>query len=302
MLLVKDKAEHKLLSRLNQLKNEKKLMTRCLYLKSSEIFKVPSVTPEAAVLAAHELCIFIAQQVNDPEGYVFLCDDHDIFVLAKGLTQKHVQAISASAASYMSAEMAASSGHLYDLQTRWSYVADLVDSKISARNKFEAQQRQALDIQARQLKKENILGLSLDENLVMTIAERRDARDTPEILFVEDDAFSRKLLNGVLKGEYLVSSGEDGQAAIMLYAVKAPDIVFLDIDLPDITGLDVLGKILQMDPRAYIVMLSGNGSRQNVMKSMELGAKGFVGKPFTREKLLAYIERCPTLKTKKKEI
>ena len=93
----------------------------------------------------------------------------------------------------------------------------------------------------------------------------------------------------------------DGQGALMGYVNKAPDVLFLDIGLPDIDGHAVLEKIFKLDPDAYVVMFSGNKDRDNVMKAVELGAKGFVGKPFTSEKLLQYIQKSPFIQAKQKK-
>ena len=84
----------------------------------------------------------------------------------------------------------------------------------------------------------------------------------------------------------------------MNYVNKAPDVLFLDIGLPDINGHDVLERLFKLDPQAYVVMFSGNGDRENVLKAVELGAKGFVGKPFTQEKLIQYIEKSPFIQEK----
>jgi two-component system chemotaxis response regulator CheY len=70
-------------------------------------------------------------------------------------------------------------------------------------------------------------------------------------------------------------------------------VLFLDIGLPDIDGLKVLERIFKLDPQAYVVMFSGNGSKEHIMRAVELGARGFVGKPFTKEKLFQYIEKSP---------
>ena len=86
----------------------------------------------------------------------------------------------------------------------------------------------------------------------------------------------------------------------MSYVNKAPDVLFLDIGLPDINGHEVLEKLFKLDPDAYVVMFSGNGDKENIMKAVELGAKGFVGKPFSQEKLLQYIQKSPFIQEKQK--
>ena len=87
----------------------------------------------------------------------------------------------------------------------------------------------------------------------------------------------------------------------MIYVNKAPAVRFLDIGLPDIDGHTVLKKVFEIDPDAYVVMFSGNGDKENVMKAVKTGAKGFVGKPFTKDKLYQYIDKSPFVQTKQKE-
>jgi DNA-binding NarL/FixJ family response regulator len=60
-------------------------------------------------------------------------------------------------------------------------------------------------------------------------------------------------------------------------------------------------RLLELDPDAYIVMLSGQGNRENILHSMQLGAKGFIGKPFTPEKLFSYVHKCPFVQEKRKK-
>ncbi len=66
--------------------------------------------------------------------------------------------------------------------------------------------------------------------------------------------------------------------------------------MPDVTRHELLEKIITIDPEAYIIMLSGNASQANIVQAMSLGAKGFIAKPFSREKIFQYIDRCPTIK------
>ena len=129
---------------------------------------------------------------------------------------------------------------------------------------------------------------------------RREKREKPGILVVEDDPFSQRLVSKSLEDNFDIYAAVTGQEAVSAYIRHAPDMVFLDIGLPDASGLDVLLKIFEIDAQAHIVMLSGSGSRDNILKAVENGAKGFVGKPFTREKLLQYINKCPFVQAKQK--
>ena len=102
-----------------------------------------------------------------------------------------------------------------------------------------------------------------------------------------------------MRKSIILTSLENAETALQSYAQIAPDILFLDINLPNVTGHELLEKILLLDPQAYIIMLSGNSDKENVLQAMQRGARGFVAKPFTPDKLYQYIERCPTLNDRK---
>ena len=102
------------------------------------------------------------------------------------------------------------------------------------------------------------------------------------------------LTKRVLEEDYTVITAADGASAKQAYLLHAPDVVFLDIGLPDINGHDVLKNIISADPTAYVVMLSANSSRTDILRAMQTGAKGFVGKPFSKAKLVQYITQAPT--------
>lgn len=138
----------------------------------------------------------------------------------------------------------------------------------------------------------------LSDLVVKTLSDRRSKRHSPLVQFVEDDPFSRKLMASVLPNESDTLQSGTGQSAIDTYVTNAPDILFLDIGLPDIDGQQVLEHILKLDPQAYVVMLSSRGDRETIVKSIEAGAKGFIGKPFTYQKLLSYIQKSPFIQAK----
>jgi YesN/AraC family two-component response regulator len=70
-----------------------------------------------------------------------------------------------------------------------------------------------------------------------------------------------------------------------------PDIVFLDINLPDKDGLTILQELLDLGDHAYVIMVSGDSTFENVKESITLGAKGFIAKPFSGNKFLNAIDR-----------
>lgn len=131
--------------------------------------------------------------------------------------------------------------------------------------------------------------ISVDPAYAQNMLTQRAHREGLHIMLVEDDAFTLQLVHNVLS-EHTIIRAMDGFDAVESYMLNAPNIVFLDIGLPTLTGHEVLAKILEFDPNAFIVMLSGNSFMEDVAKAMKNGAKGFVAKPFPKEKLINYVD------------
>jgi len=108
------------------------------------------------------------------------------------------------------------------------------------------------------------------------------------LLIVDDAMFMRSTLKMMLRnqGFEVVGEAQNGIEAIRQYKSLKPDIVTMDIHMPEMGGLDALGEILKMDPKAKVVMITAAGDQKHVMDAMQLGAKNFIVKPFTEEKVI----------------
>ena len=102
------------------------------------------------------------------------------------------------------------------------------------------------------------------------------------VLVVDDAAFMRKVLTDALAagGHEVVGEAGDGDAAIAAYQDLQPDLVTLDITMPEKDGLSALGDIMTLDPNARVIMCSALGQESKVLESIKLGARDFVVKPF----------------------
>ena len=128
------------------------------------------------------------------------------------------------------------------------------------------------------------------------IAQEREARQYDVVMVVEDDLFARNIAKNALQSKFRVVEVSDGGKAVQEYLSHSPDIVFLDIHLPNKKGYDILKEIVDLDPKAYVVMLSADTAQDSVTKCVQNGAKGFVAKPFRGEKLYDYMRKCPTIR------
>lgn len=119
----------------------------------------------------------------------------------------------------------------------------------------------------------------------------RARRAKIEILIVEDQPFSRQLLAGMLKQFYTVHVAADAREGWASYLNYAPDIVMLDIELPDIDGARLAKLISSLDRQAHIILVTANNSTQYVLQAKEVQAKGFIVKPYSKDKILSTIQK-----------
>ncbi len=107
------------------------------------------------------------------------------------------------------------------------------------------------------------------------------------ILIVDDESNIIKTMTGILQDEgHVVHSSMDGKGALEFLGKNQVDLVFLDVWLPDIDGIEVLGRIKQMNTDAAVVMISGHGSIDIAVKSTKMGAFDFLEKPPSMERVL----------------
>lgn len=111
------------------------------------------------------------------------------------------------------------------------------------------------------------------------------------ILVVEDDPSYRNLARDALLGHerWIASTARDGMD---LYFAHQPDLVFLDLSLPDENGMQVLLEIRESNPEAYIVVLTSSRLSDDVMLAQRCSANGYITKPFSRKQIQAYCESC----------
>lgn len=266
---------------------------RCLYLKLSQL-------TEKKQEWFSEVSEAVKSFFSDQSAQLYLCNDQDVFVVTRPITKKRFNEFLAHLSHKLTPASLQGLAALFEIGVDWPKLRTLCHKKMAtieilAKLEEKKQKKQAA---FNRISTEKTLQ-KIDTDLIKSLKARREIREEPLIMVVEDDLFSQRLVGNALKNKYTLAMTEDGQGAIMNYVNKAPDVLFLDIGLPDIDGHAVLKKLFQIDPQAYVVMFSGNGDKENVMKAITLGAKGFVGKPFTQEKLLQYIQKSPFIQAKK---
>ncbi|WP_456275487.1 response regulator [Bacillus sp. AK128] len=111
------------------------------------------------------------------------------------------------------------------------------------------------------------------------------------ILIVDDAAFMRMMIKDILSknGYEVVGEAADGQQAVELYKEHTPDLVTMDITMPEMDGITALKEIKKINPNAKVIMCSAMGQQSMVIDAIQAGAKDFIVKPFQADRVLEAI-------------
>jgi two-component system chemotaxis response regulator CheY len=114
------------------------------------------------------------------------------------------------------------------------------------------------------------------------------------VLVVDDAAFMRKMVSDALAkgGHEVVGEAGNGVEAIAQFQQIKPDLVTLDITMPEKDGLVALAEIVAADPSARVVMCSALGQESKVLEAIKLGAKDFVVKPFQPARVIEAVDKA----------
>lgn len=113
------------------------------------------------------------------------------------------------------------------------------------------------------------------------------------ILIVDDAKFMRMTLTNILKkaDHEVIGEAENGNVAVRMYRELKPDLVTMDVTMPEMSGLEAVKMIKDEFPDAKIIMCSAMGQQKMVVEAIEKGAKDFIVKPFDESRVLDSINR-----------
>ncbi len=113
------------------------------------------------------------------------------------------------------------------------------------------------------------------------------------ILICDDAAFMRMMIKDILSknGYNIAGEAENGAKAVEKYKELSPDLVLMDITMPEMSGIDALKEIKKLDSSATVIMCSAMGQQAMVIESIQTGAKDFIVKPFQADRLLEAVKK-----------
>lgn len=112
-------------------------------------------------------------------------------------------------------------------------------------------------------------------------------------MIVDDALFMRAALKKTIEetGNTVVAEASNGMVAIEQYGIYRPDMILMDITMPDMDGITATTKIMEIDPNATIIMVSALGQMEMVVRAITAGAKDFIVKPVDDDKLKSCIRK-----------
>ena len=113
------------------------------------------------------------------------------------------------------------------------------------------------------------------------------------VMVVDDAAFMRMMIKDILSknGYNIVGEAENGKKAVDTYAECKPDLVLMDITMPEMDGIQALKAIRGNDPNASIIMCSAMGQQAMVIEAIQSGARDFIVKPFQADRVIEAVKK-----------
>jgi len=122
-------------------------------------------------------------------------------------------------------------------------------------------------------------------------------------MVVEDEGVANELLSSTFKNFFSdVSSAFNGKEAIEMFDRLKPDIIFVDIVMPEMDGIELSRKLREMNPNQIIIVISASNDIQKISESIEIGVNSFIQKPIDTKKIIELLSNVTALISKKKKI
>lgn len=279
--LIEEKSEEHFLETLEE--SSKKSVSRSVLL--CRLSRIPLIiTPD-------DILPFLKDLLVDRKGELYFCKDGDLAICWVGKTKEIRQEIVEQFKARYPLQI--DTAKLESLFAVYDTTVHGEDLRLIFREKLHKRQNEdGLLAKPAEPEKKGWEPEFTEEQqaLLMKAIFNRAARKGIKILIVEDQRFSRKLLSGLLERTFYCFEAENGEQAVRLYAEHAPNIVFLDIELPDASGHELAALFKKYDIGSYVIMVTGNNYAKDVAMAKKNKVQGFIVKPYQKQRILSVIE------------
>ncbi len=140
---------------------------------------------------------------------------------------------------------------------------------------------------------EDIMSINLQKILYIIYIYKQGCDWMLKVLVVDDAVFMRQALKLILErnGFTVVGEAENGRIAVQKYKELSPDLVTMDITMPEMDGIEAVKAIKAISPGSKIVMISALGQESHIKEAVMVGATGFIVKPFKEESIIKALSK-----------
>jgi CheY-like chemotaxis protein len=230
----------------------------------------------------------------DRVAKIYFCDDEDVFIAWEGEQMATRVYIHSALFKKFNLEMHEEDCKYYNLKNSLEDLKRIFVFRLLNKKEVFYPPENIFSIKTKKLddsiaKKFNIKSYQMEQFELVNVF--RQERKQPEILIVEDHAFSIEILRGILKKFYTIHTATRAKKGIDLYLAHAPDIVFLDINLPDASGHTLGALIKNIDLQAFVVMVTGNNQAEDRARAYENDVKEFIMKPYNPKQITDVVNK-----------
>jgi two-component system chemotaxis response regulator CheY len=226
---------------------------------------------------------------NDKHTYLFVLPSGGFLFFSKGIYNEDLEVVRTMAIEIL--KVKSDYVTLHDMSLTGNVVYDFMNSYEAFFDIVAIDKEKEKKIISKNLQRTlNDIVLDSDPQILSQMKHLRASREKLHIMLVDDDPMTLRMVEMLLIPACDVVKYENVIDALDNYSSDVPHIVFLDINIPPYSGHDILKIITKYDKDAFVVMLSGNAFPENIKESMSHGASGFIGKPFSKGKVMSYLE------------
>lgn len=276
MEILKD-AENKFIADLIKIRS-RKISIGCLYLKDKSLID-------------HVFLVSVVEDILNNKNVSFYYCSKGVFILSPSINSKVLtKTIKKIVKKKNISEKQLENLLVFlDVKKDWDIISDFTEKELK-------EQRLLLEESGTQ--KEEVI-----KKILADIVNRSDLPNFDKVrklrkkvvLVVEDDRSTAEIIVSYIDNSFRKVVAGSGREALDMYVREAPDMVFLDIELPDINGHGVLESLKAIDKNIYAVILSGHGTAKNVLKAADLEVKGFISKPISRDEIFHHINKIMSI-------
>lgn len=260
----------------------------------------------ALQLKAQGVAKLLGELLSEMQASIYFCADGDLLILWPGQAKELMENIIKSFTQRLIKQFEGSDKDdlfkYYESRAHEKPLGEVCQEKISSMEAIKEKNR--LTAKEKAAKSEVPKDLVFNKDHITRFKEvqpKRRMRNEPEILIVEDQLFTRKLLKHAFDKDHIVHIAPNAAEALLLYSLFAPDITFLDIELPDGNGHSLAKQFTEVDDEAFIIMVTSNHYASDVSKAKENGVRGYVVKPFTIDKILHSLDGYRAFKKRREQ-